>query len=574
MTKEDTDFGFRIRPLIKKNVESAKPSGPQKTISEKAPAQVAPEPEKGFDLCNTGARFAHAQAALSFLGAIAGAELAVEARARRGPSGRWWIEVPAEWSGAAALAANVGGTPFAGSGFLWVQIPADGSAPEIPVKKYQARKDAVALHGPQGIEQLKVKDWPESGLADLLLATRLRPARLSNLNQVAVAAPGVLARTVLRRALELGFDVRVAVAEQEPLAGGPRSAISWLRISWRQKRIPEAFLHSLTRLPFVAVARPAGLNHSDDAGRSGLLVDIRHAVPLSSSLVAALVPKGEQWLLGGPEVGHWRIRVLGRAGDAAEMIQAPTGPDAAALSPVLPESPHHTEIELRLVPRRPLPGHPDGLLVDDHELGWTQDLLMGKPLAESVFLAFGPGRHLLLAPGGLLESMPFGIPLRRIDSGGLLVQEGRALFPPLPEAARAHAFPCDAEELIALTVGAAEGDLHAIRFRLDQLVPIWQLWIGEPPPVESGVSSEVARKVQALAEALRPPEKTQSLWDRVAPIIPMPDRKRKQVDRDQLLRKALALEHAGRYAEAAQRMEKIGELAAAGRLYERAAGEG
>ncbi|VFN03138.1 MAG: hypothetical protein BECKG1743D_GA0114223_108061 [Candidatus Kentron sp. G] len=546
---------------------------------------VTPRPQ-AFQPALTGARFPSAQDALAFLGAVAGAELAGEASARRGPGGDWWIEAPVDWSRGSSLVYSAGGAPFAGSGSLWAAVPGDGSGPAPPTALETAGAGDRLLYGHDRDEpeRLAAEDWPEANLVDLLLSNRPRPAHAWKLERVFVMAPGVLARAVLNQAVGLRFSVSVSAAECFPLTGrsgersgdtAPPTSVGWLRIAWPKKKTPETFLRSLLRLPFVLVAHPLEAVPSDDASGAKLLADIRYATPLAdalvSSLISPLVKDNERWLLGGPEIGHWRVQVHGKPRDAGTFIQAPASPMATPGMPAtaFPTGNQSAAIPLRLMPRSPGPGHPDAVLVDDTELGWLRDYLMGKPAAETAYLAPGPGRHLLLAPGGLLTTLPFGIPLRRIGVGGLYLQEGRALHPPLPETARGRVFPCDAEEIVAVTNRDSTGEIAATRFDLDTLVPVWTLWLGGAPPVEEGVSAEIAAKIRKLAADLQPPE--QPRWRKQAAELIPALRPRPVTDRGQLLRQSMQLERAGRLAEAVQCLEQAGELAAAGRLYERAA---
>nr|VFK60928.1 MAG: hypothetical protein BECKTUN1418D_GA0071000_11394 [Candidatus Kentron sp. TUN] len=141
MASQNTDFGFRIRPLPREEKEPT-PASPQE--SESAP-RLAPEPApelapkhpsahapQAFEAMLTGGRFRSAQDALAFLGAVAGAELAGEASARQGPGGAWWIEVPVNWSRASSLVYSAGGVAFSGSHGSWVVVPAHGDAPTSP----------------------------------------------------------------------------------------------------------------------------------------------------------------------------------------------------------------------------------------------------------------------------------------------------------------------------------------------------------------------------------------------------------------------------------------------------------
>ena len=211
---------------------------------------------------------------------------------------------------------------------------------------------------------------------------------------------------------------------------------------------------------------------------------------------------------------------------------------------------------------------PDAVLLDDGELDALAVYLQGRPAAESAYLVLGPGRHLLLAPGGLLAGIPFGLPLALLGPGGLYLQQGQAFSPPLPETARARFFPTGDDHLIAVSADPHSdpgvGTPRADHFAAADCVPVWTLWAGPPPRISAGVTGPAAQQILALAEALRPKHKLR------LPFLRRPEPPR---DRDALLREALALERDGRLVEAAQRLEQLGESAAAGRLYERAAAQ-
>ena len=180
--------------------------------------------------------------------------------------------------------------------------------------------------------------------------------------------------------------------------------------------------------------------------------------------------------------------------------------------------------------------------------------------AHPIVLAFDPGYERL----GLAV-------LTRENGCDIFLQEGRALFPPLPETARRRAFPCGEGEIVAVTGGNGGGDLQAFRFLLADLTPVWRLWLTEGPPVAEGMSGAAAKQVRDLAGKLQRPEPAPQP-QKLGKIMRRPGA-REERDPDELRRQALALIQQGRYAEAAGCMEGAGDMAAAGRLYEKAAME-
>ena len=218
-----------------------------------------------------------------------------------------------------------------------------------------------------------------------------------------------------------------------------------------------------------------------------------------------------------------------------------------------------------MTPRQAAPGYPDAVLLDDSELGWLQTFLIGKPAAETAFLVLGPGLHLLLAPGGCCP--PCLSACRCGGSDGWAVSRGRSDFsPPLPEAARAQASPAGENEAVVVSRAGPTGEIRAQRYTLEQVLPVWTLWLGEAPPVAEGVRAE-ARRVRQLAQALQAAE-------------PAVERKKLsflEVFRRQANRPGAAVaagaarRTGGRGFQAAELLEQAEEFAAAERLYERAA---
>ena len=115
-------------------------------------------------------------------------------------------------------------------------------------------------------------DWVEADLRDLIAAAPLRPVTLTALDEVIVITLGVLARGIIRRALLFGCTVELAPVTRQPLQGeSPAVGAMLMRIRWRRERIPQAFLHSLLRLPATAVTRALGVDSrlSAETGREG-----------------------------------------------------------------------------------------------------------------------------------------------------------------------------------------------------------------------------------------------------------------------------------------------------------------
>lgn len=169
-----------------------------------------------------------------------------------------------------------------------------------------------------------------------------------------------------------------------------------------------------------------------------------------------MVPAGETWVLGAPDVGAWRLELAGEAVDGADLLQAPEMPVAG-----LPDGDGGGTIRLpapipvRPVPRPGGPARVDGVLLDASELGWVRPFLAGRPAGEKAFLVLGGERALLVAPGGLPGLLPFGVPLVRVGPGGLYLEMGLDFTPPLPIDARRRVFDLDDGQVVAVTTDGA-----------------------------------------------------------------------------------------------------------------------
>lgn len=499
-----------------------------------APARPPPSPEPvAAAPVASAVLFPAASAAMAFLAQVAGAGLAESAGARRSRDGRWRIEVPVPAATALPLAAAAGG-----------YLPPAGSPGT---------------------------DWPPAALGELVAAVKLGPAARPELAEAVVVTVAALSRTVLRGAASMGLAVELLPAVRTPMAGGAELPAVALRLRWSGARPPRTLLNALARLPETAVTRPvAATPAASGAPLRGLLVDIRCQPPPAAAMIAGLVPEDEAWLLGAADLGCWRIGCRGAAMDGLALL-VPEGLPAA-VAPLPAEAaplPAAVPLAMRLVPD-PATGFgvPDAVLLADDELAWTRRFLMARPgVAETAFLLPGPERHLLLAPGGLLERVPFGIPLRRFGDQPLLLEQGQRFFPPLPEAAHSALFAAGPDELVVVARADA-ATLFVARYALAGLHPAWQLWLAEPPPVATGISGAAARRLAALAERFPLPPAAPG------PIVSRLRRLRGRDDsRADKLRQAMALEIAGRFVAAAELLEQAGEPLRAARLYERAAGE-
>jgi hypothetical protein len=487
-------------------------------------------------------RFANPARLLSFLGTIASSGLAREAACRRGPDDSWWAEVEVPWQQAVDLVWAAGGLPFARVNDRWVAVPVIGDLPQSA----------------QTGEIVDVRGWAKVELADLVVEIPLRSRKpIPPTSALHVLVPGTLGRWVLHRALALDIAVGLVPSWRRPLrGGGDETGVLLLRLRAKRGNIPASLVQSLSNLPYTAVCQPTGLEGER------LLVDVRYHAPLVGTLLSGMIPEGETWVLGAPDVGHWRLLQTGQEVDGESLVEVPDVATAPAppLGPVkLPEP-----IPVSLVHRPGGGERIDAVLLDEAELDWVRPFLAGRPVSEVAFLLPGPGVYLLTAPGGLPALVPFGIPLVRIGPGGLYLELGLDFFPPLPEGARAQAFGLEEGKIVVVA-----GSGVAYRFDLEQMVPAWTLWVGPAPEVKGGLDKRGQKILSALSGDLRAaqadpaqPKPKPSLFDRV---------KRPGVDRSQILKQAMQAEARDDLVKAAELLESAGELGAAGRLYERAA---
>ncbi|WP_322752908.1 hypothetical protein [Frankia sp. Cas3] len=440
---------------------------------------------------------------------------------------------------------------------------------------------------------------PTSGLrpvsvVEVVRTAGLHPVAAATSTDAVVLLPGALAGEVIQRALELGLSVSYRPVRLGPLFdallsgpvlpgaaagpfGGGRVATE-LRLSPASgETLPASLLAALDHDPFVLVCRATG---------DGLLLQHAMASALPDPLLADLVDAGT-WVLADSSFGCWRLVGLGEPSDGAALVRLADGyrlepPDRTI--PVPDTTLLRLDGRLDGQPVAIVPGRTSGVdiaaaLLDDADLAGVPPLLEGHPLAEIAFVVRGRDRHLLLAPGGLLERLPVGEPLYRLGPGPLFLPVGYRTRPRLPESARQALFGVvDDVAVVALPDRAVAFDLRARQ-------PVWTLWAGPGPDLDLQLPPET---VAALADVdaqvtPRPPEvvpvaastpqppaggvqRARELWKRLRNRVPdAPSAPRTWLD------DALEAELADNFVGAAALHERNGDPLRAAHLYERAA---
>lgn len=478
--------------------------------------------------------------ALAFLGAAVGARLVATVRLRRSPEGPWWVAIPAPWQKTAHLIWAAGGQPFTKIAERWIAVPVSGEPSAMGQEN-----------------DLDVATWMPVELVDLLAVTALRPARLPCVATLDVVVPGALGRWVLRRVLALNIKAGIVPVMRQPLRGSSdESGALLLRLTARRGSIPLSLLRALTNLPYTLVAQAVG------PGTRRLLVDVRHRLPLlTEGWVADLIPQDQIWVLGGPDIGHWRLRLLGDEVDGSDFLEGPSLPVAAVVPNSDGQEP--ARVPVKLIARRESRARIDGVLVDERELNWLRSLLMARPADEPIFLLPGAGHHLVLAPGGLVATLPLGIALDHLGPGGLYLEKGLEFYPPLPEGARQWLFQLTEQRVVAVVAKGVYG------FDRRRLVPAWTLWIGEAPPVQEGLSPGGERLLGRLSATVRQAvdREVTAIAEQQPTVLPKSPANR----RLRWVEEAQRAELEGDWVRAAELLEAAGELVRAARLYERAA---
>jgi FtsH ternary system domain X7 len=530
---------FTIRRLTPEEKPTPKSNLPEKQPEQTPPvSSKTPTPQPASDI-STGGYFRSATSVLAFLGSVFGSRLSETATVRRTPQGTWWAEIAITHERIAPLIWTVGGRPFTCQNKHWIPLSISGDLP------------------PKGTntEKLDVSTWEIVDLAELLASASLPPSRYHGATVVDVITPGSLGRWVLSRTTALGLDVTLTPALLQPLNNKQQKDSGVLLIQLRavgNRIISPALVQRLTCLPYTIVA-----TSSTDTEKGRILVDVRQRLSLAPSLIEPMIPENEIWVLGTADVGNWRIMTTGNQIDGLLLLDAPQLPPAQ--SPLFPKAQPPKLIPVQLVPRPGTGRQVDAVLLDDTELSWLRNLLMGRPIGEMAFILPGAGYHLLTAPGGLPSQIPLGIPLVCIGPGALYLELGKDFYPSLPDAARQQCFNLNSQTAVAIARN------QTYRFNTAQMTPAWALWVGDTPKVQERLSAQGKKLLNSISPQLQNQESKKGILDKIF-------KKPKQVEPVEgvgILEQAQQAELKGDLVKAATLLEKGGYSGQAGRLYER-----
>jgi hypothetical protein len=457
-------------------------------------------------------------------------------------AGTWWVrtDLPLEAARSTALACGglihvfLNGQLVPDRG--WGDSPSAGTGPDPSA--------FTGVTAPKAVQR--------AGL------TRVASAPVS---QAVVLLPGAQLGTLIRRALDLRLRITYQRVELEPLfSGGVRRSAFAVTLEAAPGDLPAHLLAALERDPFSLVCRQVG-DH--------LLVQHEHASPLPDASLSALVDTGV-WVLAADGYGCSRLLAHGEPQSGSTfarldrdhpMVDPPAGywPDS------LPEPP-----ALTVVPARIRGQKVDAILLRDEGLRCLSVLLEGRPLAETAKLVLGRDHHLLLAPGGLLEDLPVGEPLCCLGPGQLYLPLGHRLKPLLPSSARHALLPADDGRGIVLTRGSC------MVFDLHSDIPVWELWAGPLPDVDSQLPARARHALEQLEEEFRPAAPKSYQPRRLASTLGRAPRAVRTVIRhtsrtQEWREQAYSLELAGNLVQAAELYRRNDQPLQAARLFERAA---
>ncbi|KOV61827.1 hypothetical protein [Streptomyces sp. MMG1121] len=501
------------------------PPGPPDEPPAPDPGEVGGPP--GW---SAAVRFPSVRAALGHVAATV--ELGPRALRRSPHDQSLWTLLSPEHQPGLPLVPAYGGLVFHADtdGLLWPDPPRGQVPQAFGTLSALARWDPVSL---AELTAYSPEDTPPPGL-----------------KEIAVLAPGALARWLLRRCLATG--VATTFQPVERLDADGRADRGWLllRLDAASGAVPAGLVEACGRLPGTVACRAA-----DPDGR--LLIDLRLRLPLDDAVLLEDIPPGRHLVVERAVSGPpWEWRPLGDQA-ASELLDArPVLSPAVPVRTPVPVPALGPALPVRLVTSARAPHRVDAVLVADGELDLLRRFLRSRPLHETAVVAFGPGRHLVTEPPGLCQALPFGVPVHQAGPGALYLESGCVLNPPLPDTARDEVLGLGPD---VITVLCRDG---AWRLRLEDVRPAWHLWVPEPPVFATGLSHPAQEALERLAAVVPEPEPS-------APTAPRtPEAERRRLNQ-------AAMEHSlrGEYRKAAELLEQAGHFQRAAQMYERAAAD-
>ena len=448
-------------------------SGPQ----EQPATQDPPEPRHSATVAAPLAvRFGSAASALAFAGQLLSVGRADGLTFCSDVDHFRWVRALAELDITRELATAAHGSVFidGGAGRL-IEDPGWGDPPTTQSRDdFATTVDSAAL--------------APTSLPELVRIAGLHRVREQSTAGVRVLLPGYLMPDALRRALDRRIEVAHRPVRLHPLfddtVDQAAMALIELRLTAQQGHIPPSLLAALAREPLVTVCRAAG----DDGN---LLMQYGMASPLLDHLLAGLL-QGQGWVLTYDQLGCRVVEPVGEFADSAACVELRDAHSLQSGAPG-PSDDRPRLPELRLVRERTHGRAVDAILLADDDLSAIALLLEGHPLSESAQVIRGRDRHLLVAPGGVLDRLPVGESLYRLGPGPLYVPLGFGTRPQLPVSARRALFGASDQTAVILL---ADSVLH---FSVQNRGPVWTLWVGPPPEIDMQLPAEVSALLDDLA---------------------------------------------------------------------------
>ena len=458
--------------------------------------------------------------------------------------GAWWVgtDLPLDAARDAALACG-GLIHIHLDGMLvpdrgWGDSPAAGTGPD-----------------PSGFVLM-----PAAELVRTAGLTQMAPAAAT---RVVVLLPGAQVGGLIRRALDLGLQTSYQQVQLRPLfTAGPARPAFAVTLETLSEHLPVHLIAALERDPFTLVCRRVS---------DRLLVQHQRESPLPDLALDALVDEGV-WILAADGHGCSRLVARGPAQSGSAFVRLDqdhplTDPAEGTWPDSLPEPP-----VLAVVPARTRGQKVDAILLSDEALRCLPVLLEGSSMAGIAQLVLGRDRHLLTAPGGLLEDLPVGEPLYCLGPGQLYLPLGYRLRPLLPASARRVLLPAENGRATVLTTGAW------MTFDLGTRIPVWELWAGPVPEVDSQLPEGGQQDLERLDRELSPAEDARPRPRFLAPAFGRGPRAERSLLRPSARardwrERAYSLELRGFLTEAAEIHMRNNQPLQAARLFERAAEE-